>query len=604
MALIGVSHAFERVDLLWAARNKALAAADLVLAVVAQQGQIIPFSMVALKWLAWIELRLGRIPHILEAITFVNSIFSHLELSEDQQKTYSEELQEQEWMLCIHLLNLPVGSLSQVTRLPSALQRLGLDYARVVLLFVLGHEQILREERFFPADESIDAIQAYFEQWQDQPAGEHIPSQPMLVDGKPTVLKSTILGSEIVVETPNNEVSFGIAESLLSTLEAFLSTCDDRDVFPYRERVTIVVAPSAHMTGTPQIRFSENDNSSIRVTYPIDMRFEKIAERQEFREWLQESLLQIACRMLMIQDEEAWVDQVIIQERGLSRALNFGDNLTLNRSVLGEVPKIRLADWIDQEDQDYPVLRHRPWRAEMSRGPDDSLELSQFGNGTPPADLTENEVLKHTDQRVLTPIDIPMWDRAQWRGTVFELSSMPGPPPILAIGYEDEEAGHEIFRVWKERWGNIDKEKMIRVVIITGLSERKPADYAVAIGPNLRHLAETGKKSVWTVSRINRMSPTSSVNLDNFVAAYREAGDFFLAPVLMSTSRGIVGEISRELAIAKQELDIREAWQIGENDPDSSALHEDDDPIIPAGVTDPPVNRALARIRTMREQRQ
>ena len=604
MTLLGVSHAYEQVGLLWAARNKTLAAVDLALGVFKDQGELIPAALFALRWLVWLELRLGRIPHILETITFADLVAAQLDLPEDRLEAYVEERQMQEWMLFIHFLNLPVQSLSSVTRLPTTLQRMELDYARIALLFALGHIQILYEEGFFEEDVDIGAVQDFFARWQDHPSADDLPSQPILVDRENSTLKSTIMGSEIVIETPNNEISFGIAESLLSTLEAFLATCGDRDALPHRERVTIVVAPSAHLTGTPQIRFPENDNSPVRVTHPTDMRFEKIEERQDLMDWLRESLLQIACRMLMIQDAEAWAEQVIIQERGLSRALNFGDNLTLNRSVLGEVPKIRLADWIDQDDQDYPVLRDRPWRAEMSRGTDNSLEPAQFGNGTPHAVLTENEVLKHTDQRVLTPIDIPMWDRAQWSGAVFELSSIPGPPPILAIGFEDEEAGHAIFKDWKHRWGNADINNIIRVTIITRLSKRKPAEYAVVVGPNYRHMVDSDSKMFLLLSRMRRMSPPSTTNLDNFITAYREAGGFFLAPVLMSTSRGIVGETSRELAIAKQELDIREAWQIGENDPDISALHEDDDPIIPAGVTDPPVNKALARIRTMRARRQ
>ena len=36
-----------------------------------------------------------------------------------------------------------------------------------------------------------------------------------------------------------------------------------------------------------------------------------------------------------------------------------------------------------------------------------------------------------------------------------------------------------------------------------------------------------------------------------------------------------------EPRIVKRALNIREAWQIGENDPDISALQEDSEPIVP-----------------------
>lgn len=604
MTLLGISHAFERVGLLWAARNKALAASDLALEAFKEQGRLTPSTLMALRWLVWLELKLGRLPQILEAISLSNLVAAQLDLPEDRLEVLDEESAIQEGVLGIHFLNLPVNALSNVTRLPNTLQELGLDLARIALLFVLGHEHVLLEEEFLEDYRDAETVQSFFELWQDQPAAEDIPLQPTLVDGTTSTLRSTILGSEIFIETPDNEVSFGIAESLLSTLEAFLSTCDDREAFPYRERVTIVVSPPAQFHGTPQITFPDYESGSILITPPAEICFKTASERQDFMEWLRETLLQIACSMLMIRATEGWAEQVIGKERGLSRALTSGNSLALTRSLFGEPVKVRLSDWIKQDAQNYEVLRDRPWRTEKTANESNSMESVKFSSDSPPANLFDRERLKHTDQRVLTPIDTPLWNQAQWRGTVFEWSLDPGNPPILAIGFENGEAGNEIFRAWKGRWGNIDKDNMIRVVIITGFSERKPADYAVAIGPNFRHMAEAGKKAVRAVSRINRMSPTSSANLDNFVAAYRDTGIFFLAPVLLSTSKQIVGVPSRQLAIAKQQLDIREAWQIGENDPDRVALLEDDDPIIPAGVTDPPVNKALASIRTMRERRQ
>lgn len=579
MTLIGISHAFERVGLLWAARNKALAAANQTLETFIKKGQIIPEALIALNRLAWTELRLGRIPHILDAITLASNVASHLNLTEDQQIAYAEELQMQEWVLGIHLLNLPLAALSSVTRLPDTLQGLGCDYARMALMFALGHEQILREEGYIPENEDEEAVQTFFEQWQDQPAAKDIASRPVLVDGKTSVLKSTILGSELIVETPNNVTSFSIAESLLGALEAFLSTSDEQDVFPYREHLTIVISSSTQLEGTPQVRFPENDNSRVEVMHPTNFDFKTVADRQNYMEWLQENIVQIACRMLLIRDVEAWLEQVGGRESGFSRALTLGDTLILNRNIFGETPQMRLTDWIDQEGQSYVVLRDRPWRAEKASSAGGSMEPPKFGKGSPPADLTDKEKLKHTDRRILSPIDAPLWDRAQWRGTLF--ACFPGAPPILAIAFEDGEAGKAIFRAWKDRWGDVDKEEALRVAIITGISKQNPAEYAVVVGPNLRHMAEEKKKVVMFVSRIQRMSPKTSRNLDNFVTAYRKMKKFFIAPARISASGEILENPSAQFAIAKRQLDIREAWQIGENDPDILALHEDDEPIVP-----------------------
>ena len=601
MTLIEISHAFEDVGLLWAARNKALAVANQTWATFVEEGQMMPETLIALNRLAWIELKLGRIPHILDAITLASSVASHLNLTEDQQIAYTEELQMQEWVLGTHLLNLPLEALSSVTRLPDTLQRLGFDCARMALLFALGHEQVLREEGYIPEDEDEEAVQTCFEHLQDQTKAQNIASRPVLVDGKTSVLKSTILGSELVVETSNNVTSFSIAESLLGALEAFLSTSDEQYVFPHHECMTVVITPSTQLEGTPQVRFPENDSSRVEVMHPTNLDFKTAADRQNYLEWLQENLLQIACRMLLIRDVEAWLEQVGVRESGFSRALILGDTLILNRNIFGETPRMRLTDWIDQEDQNYVVVRDGPWRVEKTADVSESMEQPKFGSGSPPADLIDRERLKHTDRRVLSPIDAPLWDQAQWRGTLF--ACYPGKPPILAIAFEDGEAGKAIFRAWKDRWGDVDKEDALRVAIITGLSKQNPAEYTVVVGPNLRHMAEDQNKVFLSVSRINRMSPNTSTNLNNFVEAYKKMKKFFLAPAQISASGEILEMPPDQFLISKRQLYIREAWQIGENDPDISALRKDDEPIIPAGVTDPPINKALRQIRSFRQTR-
>ena len=596
MTLIGISCAFECVGLPWAARNKALAAAERTLATFVEEGQIIPEAMIALNQLVWIELRLGRIPHILDAITLTNSIASHLNLSEDQQKAYAKKLQMQEWILGIHFLNLPLEALSDVTLLPSTLQQLGLDYARMALLFALGHEQALREEGYIPADEDVEAVQTFFERWQDQPAAKDISSLPVLVNGKTSVLKSTILGSELVVETPNNITSFGVAESLLGALEAFISTSDEQNVFPYRERITIVITMSDQLEETPQIRFPDDDSSRVEVSHPVDIGFATVADRQDYIDWLQYSLVQIVWRALIIRDANVWLEQVAGQERGFSRALILGDVLTLYKNVFGETPRICLTNWLKEDDQSYPVLRDEPWRTAKANGSGAPIESPDFGTGSPPKDLIDREQLRHTDRRVLSPIDIPLWDRAQWRGTLFV--GFHDAPPVLAIAFENGEAGEAIFRAWKEQWGETDKDDVLRVSIIKGVSKRKPAEYSVVIGPSFRHMVDNDKKVVMFVSRINRMSPNTSKNLDIFVSDYKKTGIFLIAPAQISANGEILKMPSAQFAIAKRQLDIREAWQIGENDPDLVALYEDDEPIVPEGVTDPPVNKALMRKRS------
>lgn len=601
IVLLGSSYAYERVGLLWAARNKVLVVVERALAIFNEGGELAHRTLLVLNRLVWIELQLGRIPCILSAMTLASFVASNLKLSEEQKNKYAEERQRQEAVLGIHLLNLPFEALSDVTCLPDTLEQLELSFARMALLFALGHEQNLRNEGYIPASEDSDAVQTFFELWQDQPAAKDIFPRPVLADGATCLLKSIILGSELVVETPNNATSTGVAESLLGALEAFLATSDEQDVIPHCEQVTIVIKASHQITGRPQLRFPDDAGGSrAELVHPVDMVFTTADERQNYVEWLQGSLIEIACRILSIHDPQAWLEKIAEQERGFSRALTFGDALTLNRNVFGKTPQVRLTDWMDANANRYAVLRDGPWRKVKSSSPDRPMKSPKFSSGPPPADMRDTEQLKHTDRRVLSPIDSPLWDRARWRGTLVACHPDVSVPPILAIGFEDGQAGRAIFRAWQEQWGNEDKDEILRVAIITGLSKRNPAEYAVIVGPNLQQVGENNKKVFMFVSRIQRMSPDTSKNLDNFLTAYKKAGAFLLAPAQLTRDITNPQMPFVQLAIGKRQLDLRQAWQISENDPDIVALDEDDDPIIPVGVTDPPVKKALIRRRTFR----
>ncbi|PLY04404.1 MAG: hypothetical protein C0622_03040 [Desulfuromonas sp.] len=596
-ALIAGSYAYERVGLLWAARNKALAAVERTLAVFQEKGGMIRPALRTLQRLVWIELQLGRIPHVLSAMDLASLIASHLKLSEDQKETYREELHTQEMVLGIHFLNLPFEALPSVARLPDALDRLGLVNARMALLFALGHEQALRNEGWIPASEDANAVQTFFEQWHDQPAAKDLPSQPVLVDGATSLLKSTILGAEFVFETPNNAISFGVTESVLGALEAFLATSDETDVLPHRECMILTISASSELASTPQLLFPE-ESGRAKIVHSADLTFKTATDRHDYMQWLQESLVQILSRMLIIRDIEPWIEKLAGQERGFSRALSLGDVLTLNDNVFGATPQLSLSDCLKLEDKSWPILRKGPWRVVKPNDPAETSDLRdplKFGSGPPPTHLMDRTEQKHTDRRILSPIDIPLWDRAKWRATLF--AWFPGELPMLALAFEDGKAGQEIFRAWRERWGNEDKEDALRLAIIRGLSKQNPAEYAVVVGPNVCHVKSHENKTFVTVSRINRMEPTSTANLDSFIAAYQRTGAFLLAPAHLGTGAPTP---FIQLAIAKSHLHIRHAWEIGENDPDMSALHDYDCPIIPADIEDPPVIKALERIRNLR----
>ena len=252
----------------------------------------------------------------------------------------------------------------------------------------------------------------------------------------------------------------------------------------------------------------------------------------------------------------------------------------------------------------FPLLRKLPWDDDIKRTPKDNrFERSCLrpGNGEPPDVLFGIDNLKHKDQKILSLIDIPLWNKAKWRATFYGWCEHA--IPMIALGFEDSEAAQQIFKELRGTIGAIDEKEQLRVSVITGIDKTHPPSYTVIVSTNL-HLNQMNKTQnmrIIIVSRMNRMQPADSRNLDAFLEEYRRFHKYVILPaVFVDTSTP--PRLFWELRIEKKELTVRPAWQIGENDPDVVAIGEENQPIIPDDVKDPPVTHALQRFAKFRQR--
>jgi hypothetical protein len=168
----------------------------------------------------------------------------------------------------------------------------------------------------------------------------------------------------------------------------------------------------------------------------------------------------------------------------------------------------------------------------------------------------------------------------------------------MGIMFTNRKAGEQIFEAWRRRFGPFDRDEEIRVAILTGVDKSNPHAYKVIIGSNPNPKLEVGKL-VLAVSRFNLMEPNTSDNLNLFLQQRQLAGSFGLAPIFGTSQAEMRAALSG--AIGMRNIAVRPAWQVGEHDPDLIALSVEDDVIIPKGEKDAPFLRALARMKSRRD---
>jgi hypothetical protein len=499
----------------------------------------------------------------------------------------------------MHFLNVPFNRLSALEQLPDVLQRLGLDVPRTAVLYALGHEKRVNEEAFPDGPQTPAELRDFFEKWQDQPARQDMPAEPVLNEGHRTTLRSIILGAEFVIDCPNDPASVGVAESLLGAMEAFLSTSDEEDLLPHAERTVIRLRKVKEQTTGPTFNWVEGTAGvHAEILTGERVTFDDAEALTQFTDFLCETTGMVAARCFIIRSPKEWMTRVAGDERGLARATMLGNVLAIGRNLFGGDAKVRLTDWIDADDKWYDCLRDQYWRPSTPAAAGSSPQgPAKRGEGPPPKELVDTSQRKHTERQVLSPINLPIWDQAGWGGTLYGWSG--SAPPFMGLMFRNMEAASRIFAEWSARFGQADKDDDLRIAIITGVSKANPTHYAVIVGPNIDRIERmpgTGKTFV-LVSRVNWMSPATTKNLDGFLKEFDKYGAFYLMPVKRPDKPGEVPDLESKQYLLKGHIHVRPAWKISEHDSDMVALDVDEVPVIPDGITDAPVLKAMARKR-------
>jgi hypothetical protein len=599
-ALYLCARAYERVGLLWAARGTTLAAASLAVAEFWKNETISSMQVACYARLKWVELQLGRIPQALSWYEVEMITRGALSGDEDTKNEISKEDVAFDATLGLMLLRTESWELKTLSRLPDALERLGLFNASAALLFALGYEDKLRDEGFFKEAGVGDNVQDYFVGWRNAPGSEDLPERPSLGEQRKIVLNSRLLGCRITVESENSSPCVELAESILAALEALMSTGSFGEIAALEPVLTISVTRSDFAEVPFEFTFTDDTGRPhIGILCGgFDAHTVPVALQGRLKDRILELLTFTLPRVFVGHDLLGFFKK-LLDEQGVDRSLNFTGSFITVSNVLGHSPKDRISNWLEGSDRDYPPLRREPWEPAAPKAEKPTDPFPRPGEGEIPPELLDFSDVKQKEMETISLIRTSLWSKAKWVATVYGTDEEESvQPPILALGFAEPEAGKQIFRYLREDLGGTrDVQDRLRVSIIRGIDQSKPYSYRVVIGANLREvLSRDDARFAIGVSRMNAMNPASDMNLERFLRQYNKLGGYFLMPAAANAS-GSEMQFLFDYFLVKGELHIRSAWEIGANDPDAIGVAADDDPIIPLGQSNPPVFALLERKR-------
>ncbi len=570
-----LSHAYDKQGLLWAARGAALTAAYVVTSDALKEQRSSSKQAAIYQRLMWIEGQLGRVSQSLtwyQLVQLVSQTVDEKPWTENQKMNY-------EVLIGKLFLNANLSDIERLAWLPDKLNQLDLGLSADALLVCLGHE-----DKAGPEGEPIDLH--LMNMWRSIDMGAPVAPLDLYLD-RWTTINSYILGCKVSVSFPVKSPCMELAQQLLAVLESFCAPMMADHLASTLPAVNIDIS----LEDDDDFILQHSFDTAAQVTSaeilcsPFSIANLSDEQRDTIKEFYSEFCLRF---VTIICPQIGWsrLENMLRDDKALERAVAFNCHIGLDSYFMGReaVPGIT-------SHQDASLKLHNPTRR-VTWFEHHNIEPIEW---LPKADVSEERpkhpfqfsTLKHRELKISSLIQVSLWDQAGWRGVGFQGGG--GQIPAIVFLFESPAVGERIFSNIAKTVGDKDPSNTLRITLIRGISKQNPAHYRAVVTSNLDR--ESNSSTIYSaLSRILTVTPDSSENLDRFLNDYENCKRCYV--VTMDAKGRPTHHLSTSGVVAIN------AWEIDDNHLEITALHPDDDVLIPEGVDNPPINRALASIRS------
>lgn len=575
-ALYMLSHAYDKQGLLWAARGAALMAAYVVTSDALKEQRSSSKQAAIYQRLMWIEGQLGRVS---QSLTWYH--LSQLVSQAVDEKLWTENQKMNYEVLIGQLfLNANFSDVEKIAWLPDKLNQLDLGLSADALLVCLGHE-----DKAGPEGEPIDFH--LMNMWRSIDMGAPVAPLDLYLD-RWTTISSCILGCKVSVSFPVKSPCIELAQQLLAVLESFCAPmmADHATATVPAVNIDILLEDEdgfilQHSFDTAaQVTSAEILCSQFSISSLTDEQQDTI--RQFYSEFCLH-FVSIICPQI------SWskIEEMLREDKALERSVIFNCNIGLDSYFMGRNAIPGIESHQDASLEFYKPTRRVTWHEHHNIEPMDWPSKSDEPEERPKHPF-QFSTMKHRELKIVSIIQESLWSQAGWRGLGFQTCE--GEIPVLIFGFENAAIGHKIFENIAKTIGDKDSNNTLRIALIRGIDSQNLAHYRVAVTSDLDRSEDGSSRVQAGLSRLHTMTPSSSENIDRFLKDYEVRKKCHVATV------NAKGKLVSHLITSG--VVVMYAWEIDENDQEISAIKPDDDIFVPVGVENPPISRALAKLRS------
>lgn len=587
---------FQKIGLLWAARNFYYYDFCLCLNQYMKFGETHPALFLSAHSLKYVELKLG---HVLYATSF-NA------LENISVQLYPEEIKEDEetdnfdYILAIQIFRTEYEVEKRLGQLPAYLENEGLIFSSAAIKYELGYydERILTE-----LDGEIDAFDDLIGKWKEQPALEQLKHLPWYGIEQTCTMKTSLLGCSIELNctSPYEHGEIETGATILATIESFFGTGVVNELISLVGNIKIELHydPKSEVLIKGEI-WGEKPNV-ILVTFRSYDSKDIISAQNDFSDFMVKLIGMIIAIMFPYGSELKKIEAMIKNDAALERSQTFANSIFYGMETLGKTTfcfssilcdfeetkmkrdqKSNITSKKDKEDVISPIVPEKIKRGELPEG----IDFKNISN----ADISTSSI-----------INIPLWNACGWKGVLFLSSPLHQFPPVLSFVFT-KDICRSIFEDWINDFGCNDRQNKIGIRIIKGIDKNHPYWYRVVIGQlSFSHKEKNTPQIIAMPVRVHTMEPNNDVNLKMFEQELQTMKSFSICPSYFH-DMSAQPKIFEDLIIHKniESIMICNAYEVSETDWLTEAdILPTDTPIIPAGKENAPILSIIKRKKRM-----
>lgn len=585
LGLNAMSVAYQRVGLIWAARASSLFASSLLIDEFWKRDHLNDLQIKSFMQLCWLELHLGRLGQALQWYELVLVVQAQY----GQPVIEDSEILNLDGFISHIILNTRLNVIKELAYVPNALERLGLHVSEVFLKFALGHEQDIQD---LYKNKNQKEMMDYFLLVRDYDFGIDTPVLDILKEKRGN-LHTSVLGCTIHIDFPFRTPYLEMSESILSMIESFFATGPIQKLHAKEAKLTIEIVADDDDGMSIEHEFDDSGSEiQVQVTC-CDFEVDTINQKAQkiLHDWVGRFLIEVLCNAFYVKDHKSFAEQLISEDKGLERAISFSSSFAASYNVIG---KDSLEDarkfFSDDSLLMYPLNRKRDWDSEHpKRSKSKKRKAFNRPDSEPTQEDMELEKLSHGDISVQSLIKPRLWDKTTWKGIGF--SMYPDGVPGIDLIFEDEIAGEKIFSDLLTEVGARNDSNRLQINILKGISNKHPNNYRVQIFEGFP--PHSSSRLTTFVSRLNTMTPSTAVNLNNFIEEFEKHGICRLSYGAIHRGHMFKSSGSNNSYIELKAINIKNAWEVEINSIESTAICEDEEPLIPDDIDDAPVLKVI-----------